>query len=232
MVHYIDVFYTPENRTHTYITFVIDPNGAVITSRTHQHIDSVVEWCKRQQLPARSSSALVREELIAHGVEVQNQAKKGNRVMVDDTDSVQIFLPREQANLLRQLLTTVREWGEGGRSTIRYLFAAYSEWLDLFDQELARALSDEGTVGTGGVLNNKHIDIFYNEHDYHTPYQAWVWNAGRVVQRASYLNLDQIATFCKQFDMSVVSNDPKIRAELRTYGLNVRAPAEKELGNQ
>jgi hypothetical protein len=152
-------------------------------------------------------------------------------MLAEHPDSVQIFLPREQANLLRQLLTTVREWGEGGRSTIRYLFAAYSEWLDSFDQELARALSDDGKTSYAGMINDKHIDVFYNEHDTHTPYQAWVWNTGRVIQRTAYLTLEQIAAFCKELDMSVVASDPQLRAELRTYGLRVRAPVEKELGN-
>lgn len=138
----IDVFYTPNRRAYTYITFVIDDNGAVITSRTHQEIETVAEWCKRQQLPARSNSDLVQEELRQYGVDVESQALGVGEPTISDHYDVNILLHREQANFLRQFLTTIREWVEGGRSMsmIHYLFAAHALWLDEFDQRLASSL--------------------------------------------------------------------------------------------
>jgi hypothetical protein len=232
MSNCIDVFYTPENRTYTYITFVIDENGAVITSRSHQHIATVADWCKRQALPARSSSALVREELAAYGVEVRPPAPRATSPFEEQPDTVTLILPREQANLLRQLLTTMREWGEGGRSTIRYIFAAYAEWLSDFDQELARALRSDGNRGSSiGQMKDRYIDVFYSPNDYHTPYQVWVWNTGRVVERASHVDIEQTVSFCEQKALPVLSNDPELRAELRAHGINVRHTVERELGD-
>lgn len=226
----IDVFYTPHNRNHTYISFVIDENGAVVTSRTHEHIATVIDWCQRQRLPARSTSALVREELASHGIEVLNQVPGGDPADVQP-DSVTVIIPREQAHLLRQLLTTMREWGEGGRATIRYLMAAYAEWLSAFDRELARALSSDGkSGGRSGVVSTSYIDIFSNPEDHHTPYQAWVWRSGRVIERASHLHLDQTATYCKQIGLPVIVSNPELRARLRTYGVDAREPTERELG--
>jgi hypothetical protein len=139
----IDVFHTPSRRAYTYITFVIDDNGAVISSNTHNHIGEVVAWCKRQQLPARSNSADVQEELRSHGVKVRGQAFRSDKAL--DEDKVIIDLPREQANFLRQFLTTMREWGENGRpmSMMHYLFASNAIWLDEFDRELARSLGKD-----------------------------------------------------------------------------------------
>ncbi len=141
----IDVFYSPGQRAYSYVTFVIDENGAVITSRTHKDIGTVAEWCKRQNLPARTNTARIQTELRNHGVTVEAQPLKGGDLMtgINHNDAITITLPREQAHFLRQFLTTLREWAEGGvsASMIRYIFSAYSGWLDAFDKEMAHSIA-------------------------------------------------------------------------------------------
>jgi hypothetical protein len=77
---------------------------------------------------------------------------------------------------------------------------------------------------------NEFIDIFYCESDNLTPYQAIIWRDGRISERVSHRRMSHMVDYCRQRKLPVIASDDRMRIQLSSYGIPVRAPFSRVLG--
>lgn len=80
-------------------------------------------------------------------------------------------------------------------------------------------------------MSTDYIDVFYSPTDTETPFCAFVWHQGRVIDTASHESLELIAEWCKQRGLPVVSASADLRAELGLYGVETR-PSDSSMRKQ
>lgn len=80
-------------------------------------------------------------------------------------------------------------------------------------------------------MSTDYIDVFYSPTDTETPFCAFVWHQGRVIDTVSYASLELTAEWCKQQGLPVVSASADLRAELGLYGVETR-PSDSSMRKQ
>lgn len=67
---------------------------------------------------------------------------------------------------------------------------------------------------------NEFIDIFYVPGvDPRTPYRCFIWKLDSIVGATRRQDLATTAEWCKRYGMLVRTHDPRLRAELHSYGI-------------
>jgi hypothetical protein len=80
-------------------------------------------------------------------------------------------------------------------------------------------------------VSTDYIDVFYSPTDTETPFCAFVWQQGRVIDTVSYESLKLTAEWCKRQGLPVVSASADLRAELSLYGVETR-PSDSSMRKQ
>jgi hypothetical protein len=73
------------------------------------------------------------------------------------------------------------------------------------------------------------IDVFYVPNaDPQAPYRCFVWESGDIVETARHQSLELTVEWCQNHALPVRAYNPKVRAGLRSYNIEIQSPASIE----
>ncbi len=79
-------------------------------------------------------------------------------------------------------------------------------------------------------MSRTYIDVFCSFSSQQTIYHAHVWRSGHLVERVTQQRLADLADYCKQLGLPVVSNDSHLILRLYRHGINVHPPQMMAVG--
>ncbi len=74
------------------------------------------------------------------------------------------------------------------------------------------------------------IDVSVSPSDREKPYLVCLFEDGCIASVTRYTEVAEVAAYCKQYALPVISSEPRVRAELYRYGVRSGPPLVRARG--